>query len=642
MKSWAGSAVVATLIVAFIAPGLNSRPDAGDLRDAVPPDMFMAVYARHNPERDYQKRHFEEVWKAVEQSRIVERVVQLVQSKMADGDIQQMIKFRDSLKEAIAPIDFQKLMDAEEFIYAQKMDKTTLQNMLVVRVPDGGAASLMEGIGNLLDMAKSVAGGDLNIKDETVGDMMLRSVVLRPGVQMSPTIAVRGDLFLYSSTPDLAKLSLELLDNPELESKFDDVRVEEAMKHLPEAEDAMTFFDGRAMAEQLTSIVSTIQTAAAGNDEALRIAGVIDSLLSEVNIVDYEVSVEYTDGFTNRTSSYGQYVDGYESTVAGKMIADQQPFTNWDKWVPADANGFSLNSGANLHPIYEWVTTVIPAAFPDSEEFFYELEQIQNKFDVHLDADILQGFGGESISVTLPGPVTPLGQTSKSVSMFRCNKPDRVNELIHRGLNELMKVPQVRQQGVTVQPSASIDGFHEIRAGLFMMMGGMNPTFGFKDGWMVAGSHSDAIQKVLLTHGGESETIATSDTFTKFGLPVSGDVKSISYSNTGESIRQMASSLQQVGAMLPMMLAMAGNQNGMAELAPLKDVLGLMPSVGRILAKFDFIESQLSVSQPGTEPGTWVSHSVTMIRPPAARSETNAGLPASDDSPGTEAAQPKN
>ena len=83
MKSWAGSAVLATLVVAVAAQSLIARADAQDLRNAVPADMFLAVYGKHNPERDYQKQHYQEVWKAVEQTRIVERVVQLAQRRRA-------------------------------------------------------------------------------------------------------------------------------------------------------------------------------------------------------------------------------------------------------------------------------------------------------------------------------------------------------------------------------------------------------------------------------------------------------------------------------------------------------------------------------------------------------------------------------
>ena len=73
--------------------------------------------------------------------------------------------------------------------------------------------------------------------------------------------------------------------------------------------------------------------------------------------------------------------------------------------------------------------------------------------------------------------------------------------------------------------------------------------------------------------------------------------------------------MQQVGAMLPMMMAMAGGGNNAPDLAPIQDVLQMLPSIGRIVAKFDFIDSKLSYSQPGPTDGTYIRHAVTLIRP---------------------------
>ena len=73
--------------------------------------------------------------------------------------------------------------------------------------------------------------------------------------------------------------------------------------------------------------------------------------------------------------------------------------------------------------------------------------------------------------------------------------------------------------------------------------------------------------------------------------------------------------------MLPMIIGMAGQGNNSPDLEPVQDVLSLLPSIGRIITKFDFIESELSVTQPGPTEDTFVRHNVIMIRPP--ESETD-------------------
>jgi hypothetical protein len=48
-----------------------------------------------------------------------------------------------------------------------------------------------------------------------------------------------------------------------------------------------------------------------------------------------------------------------------------------------------------------------------------------------------------------------------------------------------------------------------------------------------------------------------------------------------------------------------------------QDLLGLLPDVAKIVAKFDFYEAKMSVTQPGDSPGTYQRQAVTLVRPPA-------------------------
>lgn len=616
MKNWIHSAFAAVLLVSLLAPALSQQAHAEDLKEAIPSDMFLAVHAKHNPERDYQADYYREIWKTVEQTRIVERIARMIQSKMADDDVSKMLAFRNSVREALKEVEWEQLTQCTEVAYGQKLQGVLTQNILIMRFPGNSAASLADGIHNLLKMADEAAGDDINIIEQTIEGAECHALQLPPGVPLSPVFGVRNDLFIYSSSPEFASRCLKLLDDPGAESKFDDERVTSGLTKLPAAEDALVFFDGRALAEQLKGVASFVRSKAADDDEAQRFATLLDTLLSEASIIDHEVTVEYTDGFRNHSAAFGKAAAGYKSSVFGQMVSGQKSFREWSQWVPADAGGFSLQSGVNFHPLHNWVTTTIPELFPGSEEAFFELREAQEQYGINLDKDILQNFSGESVSIELPGPLTPLGPSSKSVVFLRCSNPERALELINRGIKALQEIPQIRNQGLTLQKSKSLEGFHELRAGIFMMMGGMTPVFGFRDGWMIMGSHTDAVEKVLLTKGGESETIATSDTFLQFGLDVSGDVTSISYANTGSTIRQMASGLQQAGAMIPMVLAMSGRQENMSDLEPLQDILSLLPSIGQIVGKFDFIESTLSVTQPGPEADTWIRRSATMIRPP--------------------------
>lgn len=616
LRSWGRSALLASMVVAAAAPQITPSAQAQDLKEGIPSDVFLAVHGMQNPERDYQKAYYAEVWAEVERSDIINRLFKIVQSNMSENDLEQMMAFQDTLTQALAPVEWDKLKDVQEVAYGQKLEGPVNHQIVFMRIPDDGASSLVAGVTNLFKLAEGAANGALSVETETHEGVALTSLRLPPQVPMSPSIGVEGDLFVFSTSPEMAKRCISLLKNPSADSKFDDPRVATALANLPKAEDALVFFDGVALQQQLNGIVAFIRGVGANDEGALKAATLIEAIFSEVQYCEYEVTVEYTDGFRNLTAAYGKRDANAGNTVVGKMFANQEQFTDWKKWIPAEASGFAINSGASLHPVYEWVTTRIPEMFPESKEGFDKFAAVQEQYDIYLDQDFLQGFSGESVSITMPGPATPFGQSSKSVSFMKCDNPERINELVERGLEALMQIPQVQQQGVQVVDSQTLRGFKEVKANMFMMMGGLSPVFGMSDDWMAMGSHADALQTVMLAKGGESATFADSDQFRKFGLEVDGPVYSISYANTGENIRQMAAGMQQMGAMMPMiMMSMPQNGNG-PDMKPIQDVLGLMPSVGRIIGKLDFIEGQLNVCQPGDSDDTYMRHGVTTIRPP--------------------------
>jgi hypothetical protein len=273
-------------------------------------------------------------------------------------------------------------------------------------------------------------------------------------------------------------------------------------------------------------------------------------------------------------------------------------------------------TGATLHPLYAWLMEEIPAVFPEAQPGLDKFAAVQEQYDLYLDKDILQGFGGETVSLTFPGTTpTPFGPSSQSVIYCRCNNPERMKSLVHRAIEALQQIPQVKSQGLALKPVEGHADFEEISCGIFAIAG-IKPVIGFRDGWMVAASHIEAVDRVTATQGGEAENVTSTEKFKQFDLEITGPVNSVSYKNTGQSIREMSAGLQQAGIMLPMILGMAGASNDAPELTAVSDVMALLPSVGQIIGKFDFMESYMSVTQPGPTEDTYIQQTVMLIRPP--------------------------
>ena len=98
-----------------------SAADTVDIRRGVPEDVFLVVHGKHNPERDFQQKYYEEVWKTVQETQIIDRIVKIVTSRMKDEDLEQAKAVIDELREAVEPIDLKGLAAAQEIVYAQQM-----------------------------------------------------------------------------------------------------------------------------------------------------------------------------------------------------------------------------------------------------------------------------------------------------------------------------------------------------------------------------------------------------------------------------------------------------------------------------------------------------------------------------------------
>jgi hypothetical protein len=68
--------------------------------------------------------------------------------------------------------------------------------------------------------------------------------------------------------------------------------------------------------------------------------------------------------------------------------------------------------------------------------------------------------------------------------------------------------------------------------------------------------------------------------------------------------------------MAPMFVGMAAAQAGKENMESLQAAAGLLPSIAKVVRKFDFFEDRLSITQEGPEPNTYLKRTVTQIRQP--------------------------
>lgn len=597
------------LLVASFAPAQETATQL-DLRKAAPPDAFMAVHGLYNPEREYQQKYAAEVWQTVKNEQIIERILKIATSRMKAEDVANAENVINELRTAIDPILSSQDFKIEEGVYSQVFMIPSSYHVVALRLPKGQAEKLEQSCNNLLEILERYTEGKVPIVQLNHGDIELTGLGLPPGAP-SPTFARMGNVFLFGTSQSLVSQAIQNLQSDTAQSKFDDPRFAEALAKLPKAEDSMTIVDGKQLFDALRDLGDNITSQMQNEPEgAKRTAEIIELVVDEVAIFDYEVAVEYTEGNENRVAGIGAYTEGAENRLVGKLALGGEQFTDWQNWIPQDAVAYSLSKGVRLHAAYEHVMNILRTKFPETVPHLDQFEAMQEQFQLHLDRDILQSFSGESVSITLPRE----DKGQDTVFALKCSNPDRIRELLHRLVDNLKKIPALESQQIKFTTVENLEGFETLEVATLAAFN-VKPVIGFNEGWLMIGSNPECLQKVMDARAGKVPTIVGSDHFERFHLNVEGPVDSLSFTDLQASIRQAAEMIRQVGAIAPMFIAMAGGNAGSEEMKPVMEALAILPSIAKVVEKFDYYEAKLAVVQTGPLPNTYMKQSVTLIRP---------------------------
>ncbi len=583
-----------------------------DIKRLAPTDAYTIVYAKKNPEREYQAQYFAEAWQTFRDERIAERVWDIIVSRAPEEKLNKLKDAWAEMETALEPIDWQAAADSEEFVMASVMIGPVGHTLVAMRLSDEDAADYREGVGNLFEVFQKWSEEKVIVETKESDGAQVTTLNIAEAPKEFPfhfVTASTGDLFLISTSAELVERCLGQLNDESAKSKFDDERLVAALKELPEPEDVLTFFDAEQMFEDMRGLGDFIRE---HHDEehAARGAKLLETIIDEVAIIDYEVNVEYTEEGQNRFAALGQVSEGVEDTILGKALSQGEPFDDWQSWVPEDATAYSLGTGINLHELYVGVLEFVRDEVPESHEALDKWQAVQDKVGVNLDEDILKPFHGEYVSVTLAD--------GQSVTALKCTNEEKIRELLDRAIEGLKGIPQVAAQGVDLVDldEDGLDGFQEIKANPLAMTGA-RPVLGFRDGWMIMASSPATAKKLLAVRAGDGESIKGAESLKRFDLKTDGPVEAVSYSDIGAGVRAASEGITQAAMMAPMVMAAATADASEEDKKTINEVLGLLPSIAKVIAKFDFYEQKLSITREGPEEGQYLRESVTLIRQPS-------------------------
>lgn len=603
----------AALLAALIAQPF-ARAAELDIKRLAPTDAYTVVHAQKNLERAYQTEYLKDAWKTFRDERIAERVYEIIESRAPADKLAKVKDAWQEMADALEPINWSALGNAEEMLMVSVMVGPVGHTVAAFRLTDEDAADFQKGVGRLFALFQKWSEDKVKSETTDSSGAKITTLVLDENNKFPfrPVVASVGDLFLISTSGELLERCLAQLNDPSAKSKFDDERLVAALKVLPKPEDTLTFFDAKTMFQEMRGLGNFIREQKKDHDDsedAERAAKLIEKVIDEVAIIDYEVNVEYTEDGQNRVAALGAWAEGMDDTILGKALSQSAPFDNWKSWVPAEATAYSLSGGINLHELYVGVMDFVKSEIPESKETLDQWEEVQAKVGVNLDADILQAFHGECVSVTLAG--------GQSVTALKCSNEEKIRELLKRAIEGIKKIPQAAMYGIDLVDvdDDDLEGFQELKIAMIPASQG-KPVIGFRDGWMILASSPDAAKTLLAVRAGKEKSIEGAESLKRFDMDTDGKVSAVSYTDIGAGIRAFADGIDQAAMMAPMFMGPAMAQAPDEAKKAVTEILGLLPSVAKVIRKFDFMEQNLSITRAGAEKGTYRRDSVTLIRQP--------------------------
>src|SRR5262245_46117959 len=284
MKARFRFVAMAALIAALAGPLAHAAwadSNAVDIKHAAPPDAFLAVYAKHNPARDYQRQYYADAWKTFQDEKIGERILKIITSAAPPDKLAAAKSKFQELQTALEPIDLKALADADEFVMTEVMQAPANHVLVAVRLKGDAAASLERGLVQAMQLASRWADGKLVVDTSRMNEAAITTMALPPVSPFQPAVARLGDIVIVSTNVGLLRTSVWLLQDKAAKSKFDDPRLMEALTHIPKPDDSLVFLDGRKLFSDLRGIGDFIRSQGGKDQDAIRVAKLLDRVIDE-------------------------------------------------------------------------------------------------------------------------------------------------------------------------------------------------------------------------------------------------------------------------------------------------------------------------------------------------------------------------
>ena len=615
-------AMLGLALVALALPAVAGLEDF-KLTRAIPADAALVVHSRDHEGRAFLKQQFERVWKTAENQHF-ERDLRTLLKGLAEqqgGDLEAFDKTWQQFNDLILGVEWCTLWE-REFAFTMKMSFPMPEFVFLGAAAPEKVKSNFAGLEAIL---KSLIGmapeGALVLATQGEGDSVAHVIsVANSPFPIGMTLAREKDVLLLGMGETMPEQTLALLRGQTGQTLAATERFQTAVKRLPPPGDELVFFDLARFLGQFHAYMDKALGMAGAGSEQLdpKIKALPAKALDAVDLFDYVAAVSTTKGM----KTTGECLAVLKADAKGKPLYNvflsngsvKDPL----KFIPQEAQNFSVWSGVNLRALYDAVVAFIQSNVPNGEELLaqWETQKAELKTNAGLDfeTDLINWVGGGFSTFSLPAKSAysqPAG-----VLMLSVKDEAKAREMLGR-LFETLTPLLDQQKGMIAD--AKIEGAEDfkliVHPALAMIPGLGQPTLGVKEGQLFIGSSPKAVAAALDTAGGKTPNFAKNERFLKEGLPLEANVYSAGFTDLtkmGEEIGQFLQMVPMIGMFAPQV---AQNPVGRA-------AISAASKAGKVVQELNFLQS--SCTQTTFDGQVLHSKIVTNYREPPPKPVTTA------------------
>ncbi len=610
---------------AAAAAPVQVLPERFTLGRYVPGDWWMYLHFVHNPEHDWLEKEWAEVWDALKKTGLDKDIMSLVLSALSDEDRAQTEATVGKIKELLAGVRWGDLL-GREVVFAERVAPPMPEYTVLLRGTEGSGEKNIRGLAEIIKYAASFSP-KMQVVEEKRNEVevcILRFVGVEP---FAFHLFRKGDVIGLVTSQNIFDQTMALMAGTGSKPPIVEApRFQEALREVKAPEDAVAFFDWRLLIADLNGLID--HGFNKNKDETCdqRWLKLFKAGLGLLDVMEYQVVSSETQG----RQEFTRYCCKLQADKMGsplvKMVRNRKPFEQFDKYIPADAKGFSMDTFVDIETVYRTALDFVEKYVPDGAEGVKHWKELLAGHGIDLDRDVFSWLSGEMISIDMPAVVVTPMSDADSVSFLRVKDSkiaaEKLNNAIH-GLKAMLE--QYAQQTLLITPAGEgLEGFHEVTHPMMAMF--LRPVIGVKDEWLIIGTSGKAIVKCMDVAAGKSPSIAKDERFRAEGIVPKGPVCAASFTDTSKTAEELGAALGMAGMIggfvTAGMPADPGDPEAKKGKEMLQKVFSMLMKLNPVVAKLDFYSSEASVT-------VWDgpfsrTEEVVTYKPPAGDKNANA------------------